>query len=412
MGTVSGKKRKKLHILVVSQYFYPETFRINDIAAEWVRRGYQVTVLTGIPNYPSGRFYEGYGFTRRRRERWNGIDIIRIPLTARGSSGIGIVMNYLSFTGSGFIWKTITKVWADLVFTFEVSPMTQGLVGVWYAAKHHVPHYIYVTDLWPENVVCAAGIQNRAVIALIQGMADYIYHRSRRILTCSKSFIEPIRKRGIARNKIEFWPQYAEDFYHPVKNAAAADMPRDGAFNLVFAGNVGFAQGLEILVQAAEYLQAEDIRVRFHIIGDGRYLKELKRKTAVSGVSGYFNYISRKPAEQIPQYLSLADALLVILSKSEVYSITIPAKLQSCMACGRPILVSADGEVQDIVRDAEAGLTSNAGDAEGFAENIKTMMALTEEQRKTFGDHALAYSARHFNKNRLLDRMDEIFQGG
>ena len=143
---------KKKHILVVSQYFYPEQFRINDICTEWVKRGYKVTVLTGIPNYPQGEYFEGYDLVHKRTAEWNGIRIIRIPLIPRGHNSIGLVANYFSFVISGFIWKSLTKIKADYVFTFEVSPMTQALIGVWYAKKNKIPHYLYVQDLWPENV--------------------------------------------------------------------------------------------------------------------------------------------------------------------------------------------------------------------------------------------------------------------
>ncbi len=137
----------KKHILVISQYFYPETFRINDIATEWVKRGYKVTVVTGIPNYPEGKFYKGYGWFRNNREIWNGIEIIRIPIIPRGSNSIGLILNYLSFVVSGFFWKCFTRIKTDYVFIFEVSPMTQALFGVWYARRRKIPCYIYVQDL-------------------------------------------------------------------------------------------------------------------------------------------------------------------------------------------------------------------------------------------------------------------------
>lgn len=155
---------KKKHILVVSQYFYPEPFRINDICSEWVKRGYQVTVLTGIPNYPQGKYYEGYDLAHKRTEEWNGVKIVRIPLTARGNNSIGLACNYLSFVISGYIWKCLTEIKADYVFTFEVSPMTQALIGVWYAKKHKIPHYLYVQDLWPENVEIVTGIHSPLVL--------------------------------------------------------------------------------------------------------------------------------------------------------------------------------------------------------------------------------------------------------
>lgn len=398
----------KPHILVVSQYFYPEVFRINDMTAEWVKRGYKVTVLTGIPNYPLGSFFEGYGYSQRRHEWWNGVEIIRIPLIPRGRGSMGMILNYLSFVLSGFLWTAVTSVKADLVYTFEVSPMTQALTGILYAKKHSIPHYIYVTDLWPENVESVTGIHSKVIMGPIQKMVDYIYENSDRILTCSQSFIEPIRKRGIDASKIEFWPQYAESFYRPVAKKGNL-LPQDGTFNLLFAGNIGYAQGLDVFIRAAEVLRKDGKFVRFNIIGDGRYLPELQEGIKKAGVTDYFNFIPRQPAEKIPDYLAFADALLITLAKSEVFSITIPAKTQSCMACGRPVLVSADGEVQEIIREAGAGLCSGAEDARGLAENIKILSGMSMEERERLAFNALAYSRKCFDREKLLNRLDEIF---
>ncbi len=398
------------HILVVSQYFHPESFRINDIAAEWVKRGYTVTVLTGIPNYPKGEYYEGYSKTERRHEKWKGMEIVRLPIEPRKTGSLGLIKNYLSFVTAGRKWVKKTNLKTDLVFTFEVSPMTQALVSVWYAEKYKIPHILYVTDLWPENVETITGIHNKLFLGMIQKMVDYIYKRSAKILTCSNRFIAAINRRNIPSERIEFWPQYAEDFYKPSERISPSEIPDDGVLNLVFAGNVGFSQGLGILPKAAEKLKDGRIRVRFNVIGDGRYMPDLKRGIEKRRVKEYFNFIDRKPAEQIPAYLAAADALLITLSKSEVFSITIPAKTQSCMACGRPILVSADGEVQDIIRCADAGLASASGDVEGFVRNIMALASMTNEERNKLGQNALLYSETHFNKNTLLNRMDEIFK--
>ena len=400
------------HILVVAQYFYPEAFRINDIATEWVKRGYKVTVLTGIPNYPQGQYYEGYSKTEKRHEVWNGIEIIRLPIEPRKTGSKNLIKNYLSFVTTGRRWLKKTKLKVDIVFTFEVSPMTQALVGVWYAKKVKIPHILYVTDLWPENVEIITGIHNKLVIGSIQKMVDYIYKRSDRILTCSNSFIDAIKKRNVPSEKIEFWPQYAEEFYKPVERESGFDIPDDGLLNLVFAGNIGYAQGLGILPQAAKKLKENEVVVRFNIIGDGRYMPELRQLVDKFNVGEYFNYIDRKPPKSIPAYLAAADALLITLSKSKVFSITIPAKTQSCMACGRPILVSADGEVQDIIKVSNAGLVSNSEDVEGLVENINKLLNMDKKEREKFGRNALQYSREHFNKEMLLNRMDKILQGG
>ena len=184
---------KKKHILVVSQYFYPEPFRINDICSEWVKRGYQVTVLTGIPNYPQGKYYEGYDLAHKRTEEWNGVKI------------------------------------------------------VWYAKKHKIPHYLYVQDLWPDNVEIVTGIHSPLVLKPIGKMVDYIYEHCDHIFATSPSFVKEIQKRCRDKNKVSYWPQYAEEFYCPVEKKYTPEIPDDEMFKIIFTGNIGQAQGLEIL---------------------------------------------------------------------------------------------------------------------------------------------------------------------
>lgn len=402
---------KKKHILVITQYFYPEQFRINDMCAEWVKRGYEVTVVTGYPNYPQGEYYDGYGWFKHTKQKWRGVKIIRLPLTARKHGSLRLALNYFSFVVSGFFWAKTTNLKADYVFTFEVSPMTQALLGVWYSKRNKTPNFLYVTDLWPENVEIITGIKSKWVITPIQWMVDYIYKRNNRILTSSSSFIESIQKRNIPNERLEFWPQYAEEFYKPVSQPKPNEIPQDGVFNIVFAGNIGYAQGLGILVESAKQLLSENILVRFNIIGDGRYLPELKNKARDSKTEQYFNFIDRKKPEEIPNYIASADVSLICLSKSEVFSITIPAKTQSCMACGKPILVSADGEVQDIIRNANAGLVSGAEDVEALTKNIIELTKTSEEELRKLGNNALKYYSENFQKDKLMDRIDEIFEG-
>ena len=276
------------------QYFYPEQFRINNICAEWVKRGYDVTVLTGIPNYPQGRFYDGYGLFDRRRENWNGIKIIRIPLIPRGHNSIGLVMNYLSFPISGFFWNIFTDVKADYVFMFETSPMNQCKIGVRYAKKHKVPLYLYVQDLWPENVEIVTGIHNPLVIHPIDRMVDKIYRACNEIFVTSPSFVESVvnRKIPVPRQKVHYWSQYAEEFYKPVSRKDATErlmnnkpdmagkLIEDDDFKIAFTGNIGYAQGLDILTKTAVLLQNE--KVKF-VIEDLEFLTKgrLNRKSTI-----------------------------------------------------------------------------------------------------------------------------------
>lgn len=399
----------KKHILVVAQYFYPEQFRINDICTEWVKKGYEVTVLTGIPNYPQGKYYPGYGLFKNRSEKYKGIQIKRIPLVPRGNNSIMLAINYLSFVVSGFFWSIFTKIKADYVFIYEVSPMTQALPGVWYAKRRKIPCYLYVTDLWPENVEIITGIKNKFIISSLGKMVDYIYKRCNKVFTSSKSFIQSIEKRGVEKEKLKFWPQYAEEFYIPLKgkNVNITEIPKDEKFNIIFAGNIGVAQGLGILPKVAVQLKEKDKKVRFNIVGDGRYKETLVELVRENNIEDMFNFIDKQPATRIPELMAICDAALISLSKNKVFAITIPAKTQSCLACGIPIIVSADGEVQEIIKESNSGVYSDAEDAEQLGEVIISLLNKSKSELVNMGKNAQRYSNEKFGKMRLMNEMDE-----
>jgi glycosyltransferase involved in cell wall biosynthesis len=402
---------RKKHILVIAQYFYPEQFRINDICEEWIKRGYEVTVITGIPNYPQGKFYKGYGVLKKRQEKYKEINIIRIPIVPRGHNSLTLILNYFSFVISGFLWKVLTRIKADYVFIYEVSPMTQALPGVWYAKRRKIPCFLYVTDLWPENVEYATGIHNKLIISLIQTMVDYIYRSSDMIFTSSKRFIDAIKIRGVTEDKVKFWPQYAEDFYKPLTYTNLQGIMKEDIFKIIFAGNIGYAQGLEVLPKAAAILKEQNHHVKIIIVGDGRAKDNLIRQIDELKVYDYFCFIDKKPPQMIPELVSVCDVNLICLSKSKVFEITLPAKTQSCLACGKPILVCADGEIQEVINDAKAGLCSNASDEKMLADKIIQFTKFDKETMSRMSKNAIEYSNKYFNKKSLLDIMDEYFCG-
>lgn len=410
------------HILVVSQYFYPEPFRINDICMEWVKRGYKVTVLTGIPNYPQGTFYEGYDLNQKRTEEWNGIKIIRIPLVPRGHKSISLVLNYMSFVVSGFVWNLFTKIKADYVFNFEVSPMTQALISVWYAKKRKIPCYLYVQDLWPENVETVTGIHSPLVLLPIGKMVNYIYKNCDHIFATSPSFVKEIQKRCREkdRKKVSYWPQYAEDFYRPINRETVRkkvmEIPDDDSFKIIFTGNIGQAQGLEILPKAAKILKKKNAvkgskkhfpNVKFVIVGDGRNRTSFLDKIAECEVEDMFILIGRQPAERIPELLACCDAAFLSFVENELFEKTIPAKLQSYMACGMPIIAAASGETKRVIESAHCGMCSTLGKACELADLI---CRLRVEALVTMRKNALNYYKNTFDKNTLLNDMDVYFR--
>lgn len=395
------------HILVVTQYFYPETFRINDMCQEWIKRGYQVTVVTGIPNYPMGKVFDGYGLTKKRHEIWNGIEIYRIPLIPRGTSSIGMMANYISFMVSGILAGKLKKIKADLVFSFEVSPMTQVLTGISFAKRLKVPHYLYVQDLWPENVVTVTGITNPVIIKPINKMVDYIYRNTDEIFATSPSFVEAIcnRKVRVPREKVHYWPQYAEEFYKPIEKKTVSEIPDDDSFKVIFTGNVGTAQGLQVLPKAAKLLKQENIK--FVMVGDGRYLDEFIHDVKKYEVEDKFIMIPRQAAEKVPELLAACDAAYLSFQNAELWKMTIPAKLQSYMACGMPVIASALGETKRIIEEAECGMCVAIGNDEELAHAIREMQQADLLRMRI---NSRRYFEEHFDKKNLMDQMDIYFK--
>ena len=374
---------------------------------EWVRRGYKVTVVTGIPNYPMGKIFEGYGLTKKRHEIWQGIDIYRIPLIPRGNSSLGMVLNYFSFMMSGIIVGKTKKIKADYVFSFEVSPMTQVFTGISFAKRLKVPHYLYVQDLWPENVITVTGISNPMVIKPIDKMVDYIYKNSDHIYATSPSIVDAICNRRVTvdRSKVHYWPQYAEDFYHVCEKKTVAEIPNDKSFKVIFTGNIGTAQGLQILPETAELLKEENLK--FVMVGDGRYLSEFVVEMKSRNVEEKFVMVPRQPAERIPELLSACDAAFLSFQDAELWTMTIPAKLQSYMACGMPIIASAEGETRRVIEEAECGVCSAIGDADALSKAIKQLM---HSELRKMSDRSRQYFEKHFDKQMLMDQMDKFFE--
>lgn len=396
----------KKKILVISQYYYPENFRINDICEEWVKRGHDVTVITGIPNYPKGKFFKGYGYFRKRKEVVNGVKIKRLFITPRRNNKISLILNYYSFVISGWFWKLFTRHKADLVFIFEVSPMTQALPGIWYGKKRDIPVYLYVQDLWPENLQIVGGINNKIILNHFTKITMKIYKNSTKILTTSKSFKKSIEKRGIDKDKVMYWPQYAEDFYKPINSNYKR---KENTLNIIFTGNIGTAQGLDILPEVASLLKKDNNQgVEFTIVGDGRYKDELLEKIISLDLKEYFNFMGMKKPEEIPEILSKTDVGFVSFSDNELFKMTIPAKLQSYMACGMPIIAVAFGETQSIIKDSNSGLVSDPGNIEHFYNNILKMQTMTNKEFKELSKNSIKYYKENFSKKKLLDVFENI----
>ncbi len=398
---------EKLKILVVCQYFYPEAFRINDICKELVQRGHDVTVLTGTPNYPRGKIFDGYEKGKKAHENLDGIDVYRAKIIPRGSgSNIKLVMNYYSFVHSGkrLARKLAREKEFDQVFVYQLSPALMAFPGLLVSKKQKIPMNMYILDLWPDSVAEAGHVKSKFVLSYLNKKLEKIYKGCSKILVSSRSFKELLVKRGCNSEKIVFWPQYPEDYYVPVEKNR-----EDGIFNVMFTGNVGKAQGFEVVAEAAEMLK-EHKDIRWTIVGEGRGRKEFEDKVREKGLENAVIFKNRIPSEEVADILADADAALLILKDMPLANITLPAKLQSYLACGKPVIASINGEGANAVAESGAGLVSRAGDAGGLAENVLKMYEMTPEERKILGKNAENYCKDVYSKEKLMDYLIEEMQ--
>ena len=326
-----------MRILVISQYFFPENFRINDLVFSLKKRGHQVEVLTGKPNYPKGDYFEGYSWKNPSEEEIQGVKVHRANLILRKKGGaLRLFLNYFSF-----VFFTIFEIKRlrgnfDKVFIYAPSPITVGILGIIAAKKFRCKSYLWVHDLWPESVRVAGGIKNRLVLGIVNQMTKLIYRFSDFILVQSPEFKTYIKNQDVADSKLIYYPYYAEDFYRVVKKQKNYLKQFPKGFNLVFAGNIGVAQSFDTILDAFEKLKKHNINLI--VLGEGRDKLRIQKLIEQKGISDKFYFLGTHPPEKMPYYFSCADALFISLKKADIFSYTIPGKLQSYLACGKPII--------------------------------------------------------------------------
>ncbi|MFQ5345290.1 MAG: glycosyltransferase family 4 protein [Mariprofundus sp.] len=398
-----------MKILIVSQYFWPENFRINDLALELKGRGHEVTILTGLPNYPAGRWFNGFGYASCGRSEWQGISIIRVPMLRRMSGrGWQLALNYMSYAmAASLLGPILCRGRFDVVLAYEPSPFTVGIPAAMMRWLKGAPMMFWVQDLWPESLTAAGAVRSRYILKLVGSMVRWIYARCDRVLVQSEGFIKPAVAAGADPGRIRYFPNWAEDFYQPLvlpdDALEYAEMPV--GFNIVFAGNMGEAQSLQTILEAVERLR--DVPdIHWTMIGDGRRSSWMQEEAVKRGLDR-IHFLGLRSPEQMPRYFSLADTLLATLRPDPVFSLTIPSKVQSYLACGRPIVAALDGEGARIIEAAGAGFAMPAGDAEGLADSILRLYNMKQTERDAMGCAARAYYDAHFKRKVLIDQLDK-----
>ena len=401
-----------MNILIVTPHFYPENFRINDFAIEFNKRGHNISVLTAIPDYPKGKFYDGYGVFKNNRETYNGINIYRAPLIPRGSgSNLRLALNYISFVVGGiFTSFFMLKNEFDIVFVFEPSPITVGIPAIFIKKIKKIPLCFWVLDLWPESVVSAGNLKSSFIPRILNPIVRYIYKHSDRILVSSNGFMNSIVDKGIREDKIEFFPQWAEPIFKTMKsNKFLLTGVPEKSFKIMFAGNIGEAQDFPSIIEAARQLRHNQ-DIQWVVLGGGRREEWVKSKIKEYELENSFHLLGSFPLEKMPEFYANADAMLFSLKDEYIFSITIPAKVQSYLACGKPILAMVNGEGGKVVVDAKAGFSCAAESPHELVQNILKMKTLREKDLSEMGENARKYYDDNFERSYLFDKAENIFR--
>jgi len=410
LSGVSMNNRPPLRVLVVSQYFWPEEFRINDLVEQLVLRGHEVVVLTGLPNYPAGRVFEDYRADHAAYGSYRGAKVVRVPLVPRGrGNGLRLALNYLSFAISGSVvgWVKLRRYRFDAIFVFQTSPVTAALPAVLIRRLHGAPLMLWIQDLWPDTLRAVGAVKSSAVLDMVGALVGFIYRRSDLILIQSRAFAEKVRSRAGSGATVEYLPNWAD-----ASTVSVGEVPRapelaayQSTFNIMFAGNLGEAQDLLGVVEAAGHCR--DLQdLRWLIVGDGRARESIAAEIARRGLQDVVILLGRHPSARMPEFFAAADALLVSLKAEPIFAMTIPSKLQSYMASGRPVLGMLDGEGAAVIAEAGCGLAAAAGNAKALAAQAREFRALPREARAEMGRAGKSYAALHFDRDRLVDRVE------
>jgi len=398
-----------LKVLIVTQYFWPENFRINDLVLGLKERGHEVKVLTGVPNYPGGRFFSGYRFFGPSFETYEDVPVFRVPLIPRGNgSRIRLALNYFTFVFFACFLAPLRRLGsADLIFIYEPSPITVCLPALLLKKLKSAPVMFWMQDLWPESLSATGAISSEKILKIVDILVRFIYRGCDRILVQSRSFFEPVKHQGGDPNRILYFPNSAEKFYKPVileKDAHERVVMPEG-FCVTFAGNIGAAQDFGTILYAAELLK-DHKNINWVIIGDGRIFPWVQRQVIERDLSKTVHLLGRYPAKIMPRFFALSDALLVTLKKEPIFALTIPSKVQSYLACAKPVIAALDGEGASVVEEAGAGVTCPAENPEALADAVLKLYNMSARERKDMGQRGRNYFEKHFEREMLLDRLD------
>lgn len=386
-----------MKILVVCQYYYPEPFRISDICEELVKKGHEVTVITGIPNYPMGIIYEGYRNGNKRDEVINGVKVHRCFTIGRRNRAVWRFINYYSYAISSKLYISKLKEDFDAVLVNQLSPVMMASAGIKYKKKHNKKLVMYCLDLWPESLIAGNIERDSIIYKLFYRISKNIYRQADKILIASQTFREYLcREFDIDGKSIHYLPQYAEKTFLNTEKI----IQKKDTVDLFFAGNIGTAQSIDTILYAAKKMKDAE-NLRFHIFGDGSELERCRNLADKLNLKSVI-FHGRKPLEDMPNIYAQSDAALITLAKDELYSITVPGKVQSYMAAGKPIIGAVDGEAAKIIIESGCGFCGPAEDSDELAKNIQKFL---NSNHAELGENSSRYYKKYFCMNMFIDNL-------
>lgn len=407
---------KLISICLFTNHFYPEDFKANDIAFELVKKGFAVTVITGIPDYPKGKFFDGYGYIRKSREIVNGCKVYRLPIIPRGKgSAKRLALNYISYIVSASVFTFFHKFFHsyDAVFVHLTSPFFIGQCAVHLKKWQKIPLVFWTLDLWPESLTAAAGINNPIILKSQINMVRKVYQNCDKILIGSRGFEKSICEKGDFKDKLVYFPNWAESVdiaqnnekYETVEPFASFS---DDDFVILFAGNLGESQDLDCVLDAANVLKGNP-RIKFVFLGAGRAKDHLVKKVMENGLENTVFFPGRFPLESMPFFMNKANVLLVSLKDELIFNLTVPSKVQFYMSQGKPILAMLNGDGANLINEARCGISVPASSLDSFISAINQIYTMSKEELSLLGKNGKSFYDDNFRKEYRIDQLCDIF---
>jgi colanic acid biosynthesis glycosyl transferase WcaI len=402
--------KRRMNILFISQYFHPEPFSNTEIARSLVARGHDVEVACCVPNYPEGVFYAGHSNKERRQEIWEGISILRARTVARGKRALTLMLNYLAYPVAAL--ATIARHGRgsySVSFTSMPSPIFQCIVAVVLKWRCGVPAVYWVQDIWPESLFNTINIKSKFLRGPIRVLCAFLYRQADMVLIQSEAFRPALQAMGVDREKIGFFPNSAPDDFVPMSRAtvdpAIAEFVPTASLQLMFAGNIGESQNLDVIIDAAARLRSH-MDIKWTLVGSGRDLDRVVKTVAQAGLEDTIIFAGRHPMSTMPAFYALADAMIISLKDTEIFRMTVPYKLQTYMSAGKPVIGSISGETKRIIEASGVGFCANAEDVDGLCSAVLKFAALRETQRAEMSQNARAYFAENYSASRVFDGLE------